>query len=58
MTEFIELGSGGAWPDAHRNPPSHLVLADEGGPILVDCGSGSTGSLVRAPWSPEISVRF
>lgn len=53
MTRFIELGSGGAWPDGDRNPPGHLILGESSRPLLVDCGSGATGQLVRAGVQPK-----
>lgn len=53
MAEFVELGSGGAWPDGERNPASHLVIADDGSALLVDCGSGTTAALARAGVQPR-----
>jgi ribonuclease BN (tRNA processing enzyme) len=47
MLELIILGSGTSVPSPSRGAPAHLVLA-EGYSLLVDCGSGCTGSLARA----------
>ncbi|KAJ6474675.1 hypothetical protein C8R47DRAFT_986738, partial [Mycena vitilis] len=46
-TAIIPLGTSGAGPNPYRNAPATLVRIPAYGSILLDCGEGTWGQLVR-----------
>ncbi|KAJ7614656.1 hypothetical protein DFH06DRAFT_129359, partial [Mycena polygramma] len=46
-TTIIPLGTSGAGPNPYRNVPATLVRIPAYGSILLDCGEGTWGHLVR-----------
>ena len=52
MFKATILGSGAAWPDAHRNPPSHAVKIDDD-TLLFDCGGGTVSRLMQGGFKPS-----